>query len=226
MFDIFCQTPRTRFIALILKAGTGAGTTKLHSGSLLKWATSQEKTVLGVCDQVRHKLACSAGCAGWSAALLFAYGKSRVSLDTNISAWTNLVYFCLSPLSSMNLVVFVFQNKHQNRRCKCWTAFYMTFSLIYTIIASKYHIYIAPYILVSRYAQAVDTCMCSMTCTLCKWAATWQNQQNESAPSEDLDQPGHPPSLIRVFAVRMKKPWIRSYPLSAQRRLKSDWADA
>ena len=31
---------------------------------------------------------------------------------------------------------------------------------------------------------------------------TWQNQQNECAPSEDTDQPGHPPSLIRVFAVR------------------------
>ena len=25
------------------------------------------------------------------------------------------------------------------------------------------------------------------------------------APSEDSDQPGHPASLIRVFAVRMKK---------------------
>ena len=25
---------------------------------------------------------------------------------------------------------------------------------------------------------------------------------NDSAPSEDSDQPGHPPSLIRVFAVR------------------------
>ena len=29
-----------------------------------------------------------------------------------------------------------------------------------------------------------------------------------------------------VFAVRMKKPWFLSYPLSAQRRLWSDWADA
>ena len=36
----------------------------------------------------------------------------------------------------------------------------------------------------------------------------------------------HPPSLIRVFAVRMKKLWVLSYPLSAQRRLWSDWADA
>ena len=34
------------------------------------------------------------------------------------------------------------------------------------------------------------------------WAASWQNQQNDCAPSEDSDQPGHPPSLIRVFAVR------------------------
>ena len=32
------------------------------------------------------------------------------------------------------------------------------------------------------------------------WAATWQNQQSDCAPSEDSDQPGHPPSLIRVFA--------------------------
>ena len=39
------------------------------------------------------------------------------------------------------------------------------------------------------------------------------------ASSEDFDQPGHPPSLIRVFAVRMKKPWVLSYPLSTQWRL-------
>ena len=49
------------------------------------------------------------------------------------------------------------------------------------------------------------------------WAATWQNQQNDCAPSEDSEKPGHPPSLIRVFAVRMKKSWDLSYPLSAER---------
>ena len=38
------------------------------------------------------------------------------------------------------------------------------------------------------------------------------NQQYGCAPSEDSDQPGHPPSLIRVFAVRMKKGWNFSYP--------------
>ena len=45
------------------------------------------------------------------------------------------------------------------------------------------------------------------------------NQQYGCARSEDSDQPGHPPSLIRVFAVRMKKGWNLSYPLNAQRRL-------
>ena len=30
------------------------------------------------------------------------------------------------------------------------------------------------------------------------------------ALSEDSDQPGHPPSLIRVFAVRMRKAWVLS----------------
>ena len=38
------------------------------------------------------------------------------------------------------------------------------------------------------------------------------------APNEDTDQPGHPPSLIGVFAIRMKKDWVLySYTLSAER---------
>ena len=41
------------------------------------------------------------------------------------------------------------------------------------------------------------------------------------ASSEDSDQHGHPPSLIRAFAVRMKKHWVLSYPLSALRRSES-----
>ena len=59
-----------------------------------------------------------------------------------------------------------------------------------------------------------------------KWVGTWQNQQSDRAPSKDSDQPGHLPSLIRIFAVRMKKAWVLSYPLRAQWRLWSDWADA
>ena len=55
-----------------------------------------------------------------------------------------------------------------------------------------------------------------------------QDKTNKAAcaPSEDSDQAGHPPSLIRVFAVRTKKAWVLSYPMSAQQRLCSDWADA
>ena len=30
------------------------------------------------------------------------------------------------------------------------------------------------------------------------WTATWQNHQTECAPSDDSDQPGHPPSLISL----------------------------
>ena len=58
------------------------------------------------------------------------------------------------------------------------------------------------------------------------WAATWQNQQSDCVPSEDSDQPRHPLSLISVFDVRMKKTWVFSNRLSAQRKLWSDWADA
>ena len=50
------------------------------------------------------------------------------------------------------------------------------------------------------------------------WDAAWQNQQND-VRLVDSDQPGHPPSLISVFAVRMKKQCVVGYPLSAQRRL-------
>ena len=39
------------------------------------------------------------------------------------------------------------------------------------------------------------------------------------APSEDSDQPGHPPSLIRVSTVRMKKHWALNYLLSSVKTL-------
>ena len=54
------------------------------------------------------------------------------------------------------------------------------------------------------------------------WTAIWQNQQNVLCAQRNSDQPGHPPSLIRVVAVCMKKPWALnypSYPMSALQRL-------
>ena len=47
-----------------------------------------------------------------------------------------------------------------------------------------------------------------------------------SAPSEDSDQPGHLPSLIRVFAVRSMGSLGPTVSSCGQRRLWSDWADA
>ena len=41
------------------------------------------------------------------------------------------------------------------------------------------------------------------------------------APSDNSDQPGHPPSLISVFAVRMKKAWS----LATHRAHSEDWSD-
>ena len=94
---------------------------------------------------------------------------------------------------------------------------------------SRYTLYVALYIAIS--VHIMWQCQCSLillelVLTAWKWAVTWQNQQSDCVPSEDSDQPGHLPSLIRVFAVHMKKAWVLSYPLSAQPRLWSDWADA
>ena len=58
-----------------------------------------------------------------------------------------------------------------------------------------------------------------------KRATSWQNQQNDCAPSEDSDQPGHPHSLIRVFAVRSVGSLGHKLSSCGQRRLWSDWVD-
>ena len=58
------------------------------------------------------------------------------------------------------------------------------------------------------------------------WATSWQNQQCGCATSEDSDQPGHPPSLIRVFTVRIKNACVLRYPLSAQRRGCPGWSES
>ena len=58
------------------------------------------------------------------------------------------------------------------------------------------------------------------------WAALWQKQQCGCAPSEDSDQPGHLPSLIRIFTVRMKKAWVLSYHLSTKRRPCPGWSES
>ena len=46
------------------------------------------------------------------------------------------------------------------------------------------------------------------------------------APDEDSDQPGHPPSLISIFAVRSMGSYVPKVFSCGQRRLRSDWVDA
>ena len=60
----------------------------------------------------------------------------------------------------------------------------------------------------------------------CSWTASWQNQQNDYAPSNDSDQPKHLPSLIRVFTVCSMGSSGTKLSSCGQRRLWSDWADA
>ena len=51
-------------------------------------------------------------------------------------------------------------------------------------------------------------------------------RKTKPAPSKDSDQPGHPPRLTRVFAVRSMGSLRRKHSSLRQRRLWSDWADA
>ena len=65
--------------------------------------------------------------------------------------------------------------------------------------------------------QAMGNYLCWLY--MYNWATTGQNQQSDCAPSENSDQPGHPPNLIRVFPTRMKKAWVLSYPLCTVKTL-------
>ena len=50
------------------------------------------------------------------------------------------------------------------------------------------------------------------------WAASWQNQQNGMCAKQRQISLGICP-VWPIFAVRMKKAWVLSYPLSTQQRL-------
>ena len=70
---------------------------------------------------------------------------------------------------------------------------------------------------------------------VCRWASCWLHPHMSLSMTKTTkwpvrpaktDQPGHRPSLIRVFAVCMKEHWVLSYPLRSKRRFWSDWAQA
>ena len=81
-------------------------------------------------------------------------------------------------------------------------------------------------ILTSKHDKLTRNHSCQYSQGNAIWTATWQNHQNECVPSEDSDQPGHPPILVRVFAVRLMDRQGPKFSSCGQRRLWSDWADA
>ena len=70
--------------------------------------------------------------------------------------------------------------------------------------------------LVSDYTFFISPCLCPSHWHCFEKCNPFEPPQDKTnrmacAPREDSDQPGHPPSQIRVFAVRMKKAWVLSY---------------
>ena len=76
---------------------------------------------------------------------------------------------------------------------------------------------------VSRYIKSFFPYMSYNATKQTKWECAQQRLRSawESAQSDQSLRCSHGnlPSLIRIFAVRMTKAWVLSYPLSAQRRL-------
>ena len=68
-------------------------------------------------------------------------------------------------------------------------------------------------------AMMETLCIMTLTSLTIIWAASWQNQQCGCAPSEYSDEPGHPPSLIRVFVLHSMGSKGPQFSSRGQRRL-------
>ena len=66
----------------------------------------------------------------------------------------------------------------------------------------------------------IDMWHVTLSTILLQWASAWQNKMT-CVSSKDSDQPVHPPSLTRIFAVRMKKPG--SLAIHEAHSKDSDW---
>ena len=131
-----------------------------------------------------------------------------LSYPANVNAWKNmkdscvLVHTIIIPSSPTD-------NPGANSECPYQTALkgaIWSGSALFAILSAPFGRITVPKNLHCSYFRIITTTFGYPNI----WAASRQN---------------HPPSLIRVFTVRMKKAWVLSYPLSAQRRLWSDWAD-
>ena len=143
--------------------------------------------------------------------------KTQISLwsESSLSAWRNLgsltTHWVYSKDSDQTgLLIWVFAgctghfvvlscsgsnskdlDQHAHPCCQTW--FWGVEALVFRLPMER----------LMKTDQTVWMCRLSWVWWTHKWAATWQNQQSVCVPIEDLDQPGHPPSLIRVFAVHL-----------------------
>ena len=72
----------------------------------------------------------------------------------------------------------------------------------------------AVFLLVSEFScsKSVFSYKCNQECfNSHKWAASWQNQQNDCASSEDSEQSGHPPSLISLRCALNGLLWTQAF---------------
>ena len=109
------------------------------------------------------------------------------------------------------------------RFCRIFTIYLTTTVMVYQGLTSSeivqnlillFNIYVAA----PTSFKVIITCRCSRSLQLGHLMTKPTKWHVHPAKT---DQPGQ----IRVFAVCMKKASVLSYPLSAQRRLWSDWAD-
>ena len=85
----------------------------------------------------------------------------------------------------------------------------------------------------SVYFLCLSVCLCPSNCSadfLCMYfnlsCIVTKPTKWHVRPSKTQISLGIRPIWSRVFTVRLKKAWVLSYPLSAQQRLWSEWADA
>ena len=182
------------------------------------------------------------GCAGWSAPLLFAYGINRFS-SWHITGWNirtfhvckvHIENFILGGNCSV-LIILMFKiltdrislstKQHYTRfyflPCShFFTSFIWAWFLCYLIYAkSEWFACIRRRL--SALSDGVDITKFNAEMSLCTTKPTkWP-----VLPVKTLISLGNR-RVSSVFVVPMKKPWVLSYPLCAQQRLRSDRAHA
>ena len=189
------------------------------------------------------------GCAGWSAPLLFAYGISHVF------AWSgpDCSLVCNSYLSYgwilCERTTFYFQNNYSKysswpnfaqlnnkelTNCllleNVWIVWFLhiCFSfLVFLKESNQSHLFGSVIYSSKFYHCKLDQFICLVSGVWLKMSQALQNQLSDLCAQQRLGSAWAPTHLSDQSSLSAwKKPWVLSYPLSAQERLWSDWADA